>query len=94
MPKLKITRQLNIRVQPRDIFVTVYLSLLFIIGLFGNSLVFFGMVLNHTQMVTASHVYAIHMAFADLLLILVLPLKISQYLNHEGTRIDSIDKTA
>ena len=52
------------------------------------------MVLNHTQMVTASHVYAIHMAFADLLLILVLPLKISQYLNHEGTRLDSIDKTA
>ena len=73
--------------------MTVYLSLLFIIGLFGNSLVFFGMVLNHTQMVTASHVYAIHMAFADLLLILVLPLKISQYLNHEGTRIDSIYKT-
>ena len=56
-----------------------------------------GMLCNYTHMITSSHVFAIHMAIADLLLILLLPLHIIEHRDHgdwlAGTALCSISNT-
>lgn len=82
---------------PIDYIVITYYSILFCIGLLGNSIVLVGMLCNYTHMITSSHVFAIHMAIADLLLILLLPLHIIEHRDHgdwlAGTALCSISNT-
>ncbi|CAG5098886.1 Oidioi.mRNA.OKI2018_I69.XSR.g16062.t1.cds [Oikopleura dioica] len=65
-----------------EIMVMVYWWIVFVLGLLVNSTVIFMILSNRSLMVTASHVYALHMAIADLLLILILPVHMLEYRTH------------
>jgi len=65
-----------------DYVVITYFSILFFVGFLGNIIVLIGMFCNYSHMITSSHIFAIHMAVADLLLIMVLPIHIVEYRDH------------